>query len=230
MSRHSANQNDWPIHLNNVGLRFGNRVLFDHLNLTIQPLGITVLLGPNGVGKTNLLRLMMGLVAPSSGAIVWGNTEKPCGRFAYVPSRQQPFRRSARNNLRLALKLAGRTGHDAESAIENALSQCSLTHCADQPALELSSGECQKLFLAQAIALDCDTLFLDEPTSHLDPDSSDSIEQIIRDLQADDVQIVMISHDYEQAARLANQVLRLSPHSPPKISTAGQFFHREKTV
>jgi tungstate transport system ATP-binding protein len=173
------------------------------LSLELSAGPSTIILGANGAGKSVLMRLMHGLLAPSAGKVCWNGN----GRQAMVFQRPVMLRRSALANVVYALELAGVP--DAESQAREALREVGLEHLADRPARILSGGEQQRLALARAWALHPEVLFLDEPTANLDPGATREIEALIRAFDAAGTKIVMATHNLGQARRLADEVIYL---------------------
>ena len=203
------------------------------LTLELQAGPSTIILGANGAGKSVLMRLMHGLLAPSSGAVLWNGS----GRQAMVFQRPVMLRRSALANVVYALELAG--VREAEKAAREALEEVGLAQLAHRPARILSGGEQQRLALARAWALHPEVLFLDEPTANLDPHATREIEALIRAFDAAGTKIVMSTHNLGQARRLGDEVLfihqgRLVERAPvdrffkqPASAEAGAFIKGE---
>ena len=203
----------------------GTRVL-DAIELRIEAHRRTFILGPNGAGKSTLLRLLHGLVTPTRGSVTWGGmTVRPAGQ-AMVFQRPVLLRRSAAGNLRHALALAGVRGREAARRTADALSGVGLDAIADRPARVLSGGEQQRLALARAWALAPEVLFLDEPTSSLDPAAARAVESIVRDIGARGTTIVMTTHQLAQARRLADDVVLLSAGRAVEHTDAAEFFRQ----
>lgn len=198
--------------------------LIDGLDLTLTAGPLTVVMGPNGAGKTLLLRLLHGLIAPSSGRIEWGGVESSeviRRRQAMVFQRPVLLRRSVAGNLDFVLELRGSADAGRRRKL---LDLVGLADRAEQPARRLSGGEQQRLALARALALEPEMLFLDEPTSNLDPASSLMIEDIVRSASERGTKIVFVTHMRGQAKRLADEVVfvyrgRVAEHTP-----ADEFF------
>jgi tungstate transport system ATP-binding protein len=171
------------------------------LSLELQAGPSTIILGANGAGKSVLMRLMHGLLAPSSGKVAWSGA----GRQAMVFQRPVMLRRSALANVVYALELAG--VRNSEGQAREALKEVGLSHLAQRPARVLSGGEQQRLALARAWALHPEVLFLDEPTANLDPSATREIETLIRAFDAAGTKIIMSTHNLGQARRLGDEVL-----------------------
>jgi tungstate transport system ATP-binding protein len=206
----SAEPGDLPIVFSHVSLVAGPVAILDDLSLTIASGPPTVLLGPNGSGKTSLLHLAMGLIPPSRGSITWGSRPiEQARRLAIVFQRPVMLRRSVAANVLYALRASGNAAQGGRE-VEAILERVGLLGFEDRPARRLSGGEQQRLALARALATDPQVLFLDEPTASLDPAATRTVEEIIRSIAGSGVKIVMATHDLGQARRLAGDVALLA--------------------
>lgn len=199
----------FPISLQGVGLRRGTNWVLRSLDLQIARGGITAVIGPNGSGKTSLLRLIHGLERPTCGRLLFAGQEPPSEGMAY-PGQAMVFahtpmlRGTVTDNLRLAL-----TGRGSDPGlIEAALIRAGLHSRGRQSAASLSSGQRQRLALARAWMMQPALLLLDEPCSHLDPQASAAILQDVQELAAQGITVVLSTHRPEEIA-LAQRVLRL---------------------
>ena len=195
----------------------------------------TVVLGYNGAGKSLLLRLCHGLIAPTAGSIRW---EGPLGGQADVVAQAQAMvfqrpvllRRSVWENLAYVLRLRGVRGAAADERIREALALCGIARLSRRMARTLSGGEQQKLALARAWLLKPEVLFLDEPTASLDPAATLEVESIIMDMHAAGATIVFSTHDLAQARRLAEHVLFMHNGLLLEDAPADVFFRQPATV
>ena len=187
----------------------------------------TIVLGANGAGKSLLLRLMHGLIAPTSGRIAWSGPN-PARHQAMVFQKPVMLRRSALDNVRYALELAG--VRDARAEALAALDEVGLRALADRPARVFSGGEQQRLALARAWALHPEVLFLDEPTASLDPSATREIEAVIRAFDAAGTKIVMATHNLGQARRLGDEVIYLHQGRVLERAPVEQFFKQPKAA
>lgn len=195
------------------------------LSLEIGAGPSTIILGANGAGKSVLMRLMHGLLRPSSGSIIWNGTDVR-RRQAMVFQRPIMLRRSALANVVYALKLAGQQDNLAMEALK----EVGLAHLAHRPARVLSGGEQQRLALARAWALHPEVLFLDEPTANLDPSATREIETIIKAFDASGTKIVMATHNLGQARRLGDEVIYVHQGRVVERAPAEKFFTQPATV
>ena len=210
-----------PLQLTEVSFRAGGRVILDRVSAVIAAGPRTVILGANGAGKSVLMRICHGLLAPTSGAVRWREAELPGRprRQAMVFQRPVMLRRSALANVVYALKAAQVPRGERRPRALAALEHVGLGHLAEHPARVLSGGEQQRLALARAWALRPEVLFMDEPTANLDPTAVKEVEAIIRSIHEAGTKVVMTTHNLGQARRLADEILfihqgRLAERAP----------------
>jgi tungstate transport system ATP-binding protein len=215
-----------PLTLREVRFAAGGRSIINGVSAEIASGPATIILGANGAGKSVLMRLMHGLLRPTSGRISWhGQGEERVRRGqAMVFQRPVMLRRSALANILYALELARIPEADRERQAMNALREVGLADVAKRPARVLSGGEQQRLALARAWALHPEILFLDEPTANLDPGATREIETIIKAFDAAGTKIVMSTHSLGQARRLGDEVIFLHQGRVAERSPIGNFF------
>ena len=191
-------------------LRAGRRVL-DEITARIPAAGITVVSGPSGAGKTTLLRLCNRLEVPDGGKVCYRG--QPLDeldplvlrrRVGMVFQRPTPFPGTVADNLAVA-----RPDADA-GELSTALDRVALDpDLLSQEARTLSGGELQRMCLARTLVTQPETLLLDEPTSALDEQPKRVFESAARDLAAQGITIIWVTHDDAQARRVANRVCQL---------------------
>ncbi|MFJ3404653.1 ATP-binding cassette domain-containing protein [Promicromonospora sp. NPDC090134] len=194
------------------GLRktFKDKVVLDGIDLDVRAGTIFSLLGPNGAGKTTTVNLLTTLTRPDGGtARVAGHdlaTEAKAvraaigvtGQFAAVDELL-----TGTENLQLMVDLNGRAGG---RSVGELLERFELTEAAHKPASTYSGGMRRKLDLAMTLVGDPEIIFLDEPTTGLDPRSRRTMWSIIRDLVADGVTIFLTTQYLEEADQLADRI------------------------
>jgi iron complex transport system ATP-binding protein len=208
--------------LENVAIGYGRKVLAEGIDLALTPGRVVALLGPNGVGKTTLLRTMLGLTPALAGRIRFGDQDLQhlsrgavARAVAYVP---QSY--TGDGALRLAdLVLLGRTPHVGLMATpsaadraraEAALALLDLEDRADIRMADLSGGQRQLGLVARAIAQDCPVVLMDEPTASLDFGNKLRVAAEVRALAARGAAVLLSTHDPQQALDLADAVMLLS--------------------
>jgi tungstate transport system ATP-binding protein len=214
-----------PLKLEEVFFVAGGRVIIERISAEIGAGPSTIILGANGAGKSVLMRLMHGLLAPASGKIAWSSADT-ARLQAMVFQRPVLLRRSAIANVTYALKLARVPRAERERLALEALESVGLAAFARRPARVLSGGEQQRLALARAWALHPEVLFLDEPTASLDPTATREIERVIQAFDAAGTKIVMATHNLGQARRLGDEVLFLHQGRLVERAPVEQFFSR----
>jgi len=219
-----------PILLQDVSCVVREVTILDRITLALAAGAPTVIIGPNGAGKTTLLRLAMGLIQPTGGHATWGGrADASSDRRAIVFQRPVMLRRSAAANLRYALEAANVPSADRTARVRELLALVGLADLGDRPARKLSSGEQQRLAFARALAKDPQVLFLDEPTASLDPAATKSVEDLIRNIAARGIKVVMATHDLGEARRLAGEIMLMHRGRIVETNDAATFFSNPKT-
>ncbi|MFT3957239.1 MAG: ATP-binding cassette domain-containing protein [Piscinibacter sp.] len=191
--------------MNDVRVRFGEVEALKGVSISVARGEFVALVGPNGSGKTTLLRAMHGLLRLRGSRLL----DASAGRQAMVFQRPFVMRLSVRNNLRLALWLAGVPRARWDERIAAALQRVALQGLEERPARALSGGQQQRLAIARAWGVQPALLFLDEPTASLDPAAKKDVETLLAGFAADGMTLVMSTHNLGQAKRLASRVVYL---------------------
>lgn len=192
--------------------RFGHNVVVDDVTLKVSRSEIVALLGPNGAGKTTTLRMLGGLIAPTSGsvtidgvALTRATGARLRGRIGFLTEAPGLWDRlTVRENLRIYAGLYGvaRVSH----AIDRALETFELSDRASTRTAELSKGLRQKVALARALLHEPAVLLLDEPTAGLDPEVTRSVRRLLDERRAAGCAILLSTHNLDEAERLADRV------------------------
>ncbi len=203
-----------------------NALLLKEINVSHENKGVTAIIGANGAGKSLLLSALHGLITPTSGRILWGDTPAVDGKNTrgYVFQKPIILRRSVRANLAYPLKVQNQPKADQTAATDRMLELSQLSHLADQPAASLSGGEAQRMTIARALITQPKTLLLDEPCSNLDPASTKLIEGMILRFVADGGSVYISTHDMAQAKRLSDVVFFLETGRLLEHKAAKDFF------
>ena len=221
----SASNPELPIEFRAVEIFAGGITILNRISITITPGAPTVLIGPNGSGKTTFLRAAAGLISPSRGQITWGGSEALTpARRAVMFQRPAMFRRTVEGNIAFALAAAGVPRNGYKRRVHELLALVGLAGLETRPARRLSGGEQQRLALARTLARDPSLLFLDEPTANLDPAATNVIEDVVRSISARGVKVVMATHDLSSARRLAGDIIALHRGDVIESGPATAFF------
>ncbi len=189
----------------------------DSVSLSVEAGSVLVLLGANGSGKTTLLKLIASTLLPDRGTIQVGRYDtRSSGRevrrlvgFAAAAERSFFIRLTARENLEFFAALEEIPGADAADRIEHLLDVVGLDDAGDKLVREFSAGMCQRLAVARALLKDPAVLLLDEPSRSLDPNAAQDLWQFVRLAARQGAAVIVASHNFEETARLADEVVVL---------------------
>ncbi|SEH11172.1 tungstate transport system ATP-binding protein [Natronorubrum sediminis] len=214
---------------NGVHHGYDDETVFEGVSLSVDPGEVVAIIGPSGVGKSTLLRLLAVFDPPDQGTVsfegtrLWETTEQERlehrRRIGMVFQEASLFdatvRRNAAYGVRVRQSWVERVRHEVASLVgkENgttdvleALETVGLRRKIDQDAQSLSGGEAQRVAFARALAYEPDVLLLDEPTSDLDPRNTAVIEDAVRQARNRGIGVVVATHDMHQAERVADRV------------------------
>jgi tungstate transport system ATP-binding protein len=218
-----------PLSLEGVGYAVGDKPLLSDITLQIEAGRRLIVMGANGAGKSLFLRLCHGLIDPTAGRRLWASGEARADAQAMVFQRPVLLRRSVAANLDYPLALKGLARADRRDAVARTLDRFGLNALAERPARLLSGGEQQRLALARAWSMRPEVLFLDEPSSALDPSATRIIEEMVEQFSAEGITIVMTTHNLGQARRLAQDVAFLHRGRLIEHRSATDFFAGPET-
>lgn len=181
------------------------------VNLEIEEGEILALLGPNGAGKTTLISTICGITVPTSGAVVVGGFDTQAdfrgarNLIGLVPQEinLEPFE-TVMNTVRFSRGLFGKPRDDAY--LENILKKLSLHDKKDSKIMMLSGGMKRRVLIAKALSHEPRVLFLDEPTAGVDVELRKDMWNVVADLKADGVTIILTTHYIEEAEAIADRV------------------------
>jgi zinc/manganese transport system ATP-binding protein len=209
------------IELKGASFRYGNRALWCGLDLTIDVGEFVAVLGPNGVGKTTLLRVLLGLNHLWAGQVIvlGGSPKRGDRRIGYIPQ-QRAFDASLPVRGRDLVRF-GVDGHRwgprsrrAEALVDAALAAVSAEDLAEAPVGLLSGGEQQRLRAAQALVSDPAVLLCDEPLLSLDPGHQRSVVDLLDERRRrGGTAVVFVTHDINPILGVVDRVLYLAPGS-----------------
>lgn len=211
------------VSLTQARLAFGDRVLWDDLDLVVRAGEFIAVLGPNGTGKTSLLKVLLGQVPLSTGTVTVADRPVTTGsdHIGYVPQHRSLDRGlSLRGSDLVALGYDGhrwgmagwgRAARGAKrDAVRRALAQVNGTHLAHVPVGVMSGGELQRVRVAQALATDPVLLLCDEPLLNLDPANARLISSLIdRRRKETDTAVLFVTHEVDPVLPYVDRVLYL---------------------
>jgi len=235
------------VRLSNVSHAFDDETIVENLSLSIDPGEVVAIIGPSGVGKTTVLRILALFLEPNGGSItldgkdVWSISEEQRLRlrrrigmvfqeaslFDATVERNVEYglrvRESWRDRLRDELwSVLGSNG--TPGAVTEALELVGLSEKVGQEARSLSGGEAQRVSFARALAYEPEYLLLDEPTSDLDPRNTALIEEAVGEARDRGIGIGIATHDMHQAERIADRVAVILGEGVAEVGSAEQVF------
>lgn len=191
--------------------RKGSVVAIDGLDLEVQRGEVFGLLGPNGSGKSTTLKVLLGLLCPTSGeARLFGESVATVAsrrRLGYLPESPYFYKfLSGEETLKFFGRLCGMQGADLQKRIDELIELVGLQHGRHRPLSGYSKGMLQRIGLAQALLHDPELLLLDEPTAGVDPLGSREMKDLILELKARGKTIVLSSHLLDQVEQVCDRV------------------------
>ena len=217
----SFKKKDPSIEFKNVSLGFGNRLILNNINFSINKNSIHGLLGPNGAGKSTLFHLITGLLSPKNGEVkIAGSTvnEYPIYlrtrkfRIGFVPQRSGAFSDlTVHDNLKAISEIVINNKNLRSEKINYLLSKFELNHVKDVKAQNISGGELKKLVISLSLLSDPNVLLLDEPFSALDVLTISMLQEIIINLQQEtNITIVICDHIASSLLQITDSAMILS--------------------
>ena len=193
------------IQLKNINVVFTQKTALQNINLNIYPTSIITIVGPNGGGKSTLLKTLLKLQTPTSGEVIYSKNV----RIGYVPQKiyldhSLPITVERFLSLKKGIKM---------QEISTALEQLSITHLLKNSMQKLSGGEMQRVLLARAILNKPNLLVLDEPTQGVDITGQSELYQLIHQTQQKlNCAVLMVSHDLHIVMADSKEVLYINQH------------------
>ena len=197
-----------------IGKSFKKRPVLRDVSISLRRGEIVGLLGPNGAGKTTCFYTMTGLLSPDYGEIKLDGeviTSLPMYRRArkgvgYMPQEASIFRGlNVENNIRTMLEVAEPLADKREARLEDLLAEFSITHLRRTPAMALSGGERRRVEIARALASNPSFILLDEPLAGIDPIAVGDIRELIIQLKARGIGILITDHNVRETLEIVDK-------------------------
>ncbi len=195
--------------------KFGRKIVVDHVDLFVEQGEVVGLLGPNGAGKTTIFNMVLGVVVPTSGKIVFSGTDitripiSHRARFGitYLQQETSVFGGvKVFENIELVLRFYESDKEKRKQRVEELLKEFGIWELRNQYANDLSGGEKRRLELARMMALNPSFLLLDEPFVGIDPKTVKDIQQMIRSLKERNIGIIVTDHTVDALAEVVDRL------------------------
>lgn len=211
------------IEMQGIIIKSDGRIILDIPHAIIPADRISACIGPNGAGKTTFLKLIDGLIKPDSGTI---SHSRRSIKSSLVLHHTPMIKASARTNIEMV--------QDSDPSIQSSdidavMEQIGLSRLANSPAHKLSAGERQKLCLGRVILQKPNLVLLDEPTANLDPNTTEQVEEIIRQFKLQGSDVIFSSHQLAQVQRLAEYIIFIDHGQIKEKGPVGPFFADPQT-
>ena len=205
---------DKDIQINNLSFSYNGVPVLQDVNLTIEHGEFATIIGPNGGGKTTLLKLMLGMLKPMQGTIrvLGGAPEKTRLKVGYMPQDTEldpHFPVTVMDVVllgRLGRRFGGGYSRKDKQLAWKALDEVQLQDMARLPFNRLSGGQKQRVLIARALSCNPEMLLLDEPTANVDPEVEESLLTILKELNQR-MTILLVSHDIGIVSRVVKSVI-----------------------
>lgn len=222
--------------LENLEKRYGDHVAASNVTLTVEQGEFVSLLGPSGCGKTTVLRMVAGLVTPTSGNIFVGTknvTNVPTNRrniglvfqsYALFPHM------TVYENVAFGLRRQGVKGHELEKRVNNALASVRLAEYGSRYPRQLSGGQQQRVAVARSVAPQPSVLLFDEPLSNLDAALRDEMQFELKRLQSElGITTLFVTHDQTEALSMADRVCVLANGVVQQFASPEEIYNQPAT-
>lgn len=204
----------------NVSKQFGGQQTLKDVNLTIYPQEFVLLIGPSGAGKSTLMHMLLGAQKPTTGSIQIDGTHIENLSTATTQEYRRMIgmvfqdykllpQKTVFENVAFAMEVCGEADEDIQTRVVEVLKKVNLFHKSKNYPDELSGGEKQRTALARALVHKPKMLVADEPTGNLDPDSAMQMINLLKDINAEGVTVIMATHNQEIVEYLKTRVIKI---------------------
>ena len=215
-----------PLKIHNLSYSVNGNNILNNINILSDEKKITIIAGNNGSGKSTLLKILHGLIEIPDNIIKWGDYSIKNVKDNQTMVFQTPIllNRTTYENLNY---VANKKNITEKNYVEKIIEKLNIKDIANVNTRYISGGERQKVSIAMAIIGDPKIIFLDEPTSQLDPVYKNEIENIIKNLSDLNVKIFMTSHDVSQINRIGKEIIFLDNGNVIYQNSIANFFNEK---
>ena len=211
------------LEMKNIKKSFNDNEVLKDISLTVEKGEVLCIIGPSGSGKSTLLRCATNLIEKDSGEI---NYEGTFG-LVFQNFNLFPHHSVMKNITNAPIKVQKRDREEVYKEAKSLLKKMGLEDKEDAYPYELSGGQQQRVAIARALAMKPDILFFDEPTSALDPELTGEILKVIKDLAAEDMTMVIVTHEMRFAKNVADNIIFMENGYIVEQGSPGEVFSSE---
>lgn len=213
-------KNPFAIQIDNVTVSYGSNVILDHIDFTLNNSEFCYIIGKTGSGKSTFLKLIYRDVRPDTGSVHVADYE-----VSRLPEKKVPLLRrrlgivfqdfqllpdrNAFDNVAFALQVTGNNKNFIKNRVLEVLGLVGLSHKRNSMPDDLSGGEKQRIVIARALANEPRLLLADEPTGNLDPDASQSIMELLQQINNRGMAVLMVTHDYNVIKKFPKRTVEI---------------------
>ena len=228
------------LEVNDLHKSYGDHEVLKGISTTIKKGDVLALIGPSGCGKSTFLRSLNLLEVPTSGHVLFEGTDMTDASVDINHVREkigmvfQQFNlfpnMTIRENIMLApVKLGKMTKEEAAKKAEDLLARIGLADKADAYPAQLSGGQKQRIAIVRSLAMNPDIILFDEPTSALDPEMVGEVLNVMKELAADGMTMVVVTHEMGFAREVANRVMFINDGVIQEENTPQEIFSNPKS-
>lgn len=209
--------NNILVDIKNVVVHYGEQCVLNDISLHIQSGDYIGLIGPNGGGKTTLVKVLLGLLSPSGGVVTKQNVGNQSLKIGYLPQKNfvndNFFPATVEEIVKIGLLATKKHPKNFQSQdevkVRQVLQKLGVEQLRKKRIGTLSGGQQQRVLLARAIVSNPDVLVMDEPTSALDPQIRDEFYNLMKKLNEEGVTILLVTHDISTIGKYTNKMIYL---------------------
>ena len=215
---------------------YGNRCVVNHVSLDVAPGEVVGLLGPNGAGKTTSFYMIVGLIEPNEGTILFDGHdvsrlamyERARLGMGYLAQEPSIFRKTVEENVLAVLESLELGAKERKLRLDELLNELQLTRLAKQKAFTLSGGERRRLEITRALATNPKFIMLDEPFGGVDPINVNEVQKIIANLRDRGLGILITDHNVRETLAVVDRAYLICNGEILFAGSGDQLLHDEK--
>lgn len=231
------------VELRNVRLQFDDKVVLEDVSLAVQPQERLVVMGQSGSGKSTILRLVLGILQPTSGTVLFKQFEVSRLRRRKLQQIRTKIgmvyqysallsSRNVRDNIALPLEeLSNKSRAEIDKIVDEKLEMVGMSNVKDRMPSELSGGMRKRISLARALVMEPELILFDEPSAGLDPVISSVIDELIINLsERSKVTSIIVTHEMDSAFRIGTKMAMLYKGKIIEVGTPDEFKQSKNPV